>query len=1613
MFNGAQPGRPGRARPTWSRWLLLVLSIVTLLMTTAAPADAGGAGSSPDITSAPVSPTTATPLTWAFTSSAAATSCELVRGTTVVSALATCVSGAPSATFDVSADPGGSYTFTVYDADAADVNGTTPSDTSTVDVAPVAPTVSRTTASPGSSRSPEWTFDTPTGATDACELDDPDGNAVDTESPCTSPYDADLTGDDDGTYTLSVTATSGGVTGAAGSSSYLLDTTPPPAPSVTAPSGPGSNFSPSFTVSDTESGVSFQCSVGGPSTVPAPTCGPTTTLDLTRADEGTYTLSVTATDPAGNVSGVSTATYTLDVPPAPVVVAPASPGRTKNPQFTISDADPTAILTCHLISALGHTIFTGHCPANGTFATSGFSDGTYTLVVTATDTSGHSTSTTIHWTRDTTAPPEPSVTPPASPGNSVSPAFTVSDSEAGVTYTCSTTPTEPVLTCGTTTTLDLSAATDGTYSVSVSAVDAAGNVSAARTASYLLDTTPPSPPEVSAPASPANSRSPSFTVTDADPTASFTCSVSPSPATVTSCGATTGVSLSGAPDGVYTLSVTATDAAGNTSAAGSASYTLDTTAPPVPSVVAPPSPAQSLSPSFLVSDTEAGVTFTCTTTPSVPLSACGGSVTLDLSGSPDGVYTLSVTATDAAGNTSAAGSASYILDTTPPPAPVVSAPASPSNLRTPAFSVTDAESGVAFACSVLPSVTITTCGATSTLNLTGAPDGVYTLSVTATDSAGNTSAAGTATYTLDTTPPATPLVSAPQSPSNVTAPVFAVTEPGSDPSVTLSCAVTGPGPATVTTCGPSTSLNLSSGPDGTYVLTVTATDGAGNTASASANYVLDTTPPPVPVVTVAAIGNSRSPVFTVTDRQHTVTLACTVTPAVPITCGSSTTLDLTGAADGSYTVSVTATDIAGNTSRAGTASYLLDTVPPTVPVVTLPVTGHTTSPAFTIVEPDAGVSLTCFVTAPDSSVIPLTTCPPSGSFGTGSHSDGLYTMSVTATDAAGNASTGQATYLLDRVPPAAPAISPASSIGNSRSPVFTVTPSEANVTLSCSVVPEVPVSCGDTTTLNLTGQADLTYTLSVVETDAAGNVGSAGTATYLLDTVPPAEPGVSLLTYFRSSNPDPQWEWRPGGSVAEQYPLTATCVLTDPSGQASVLSACPENAAFATPLGGGEGVYRLSVTVTDEAGNISPAGTATYDYDKSASFAPVVYLHRPAIGVGNSRHPVWSVKAAALATLTCQLFRGGADGLAESASATCAGPRVTYSLKGMADGTYTLVVTSVEPGDPTPVSVPSSYLLDTTPPAAPTLLTGTGSPSADETPEWTFQLPPDAVTGRCVWVRGSTRLFVQNHCTNETTYSLAGLPDGPVIVKVYAYDEAGNRSRPLVISYVLDRVPPARPTVHPPTTESPDAVWGISGNPDDVYVCTLLAGDRVVVSARLCGGHPAYQMASMPTGIYTLTVTQRDAAGVRSAPGSAEWFWLNQAGGGPTTTGPGHHGSGHPGSHHGSGGTTVVTRLPGIVQHVIHRLGKDLTHPSATVHHALRVVPPAPDEVSHAVQSAVSAVGQAGGGTGFPLILIGLVVVFLVVQNRIDRRDPKLAFASVAADDLVEFEPPPSREDGE
>jgi predicted phage tail protein len=1879
-------------------------------------------------------------------------------------------------TLDLATAADDTYTLSVTATDAAGNTSTAGTASFTLDsISPPAPTLSAP-ASPSQGRAPVFSVgDSASGVTFDCTI-----SPTVPISGCGSAPTLDLSVAADGTYTLSVTATdAAGNTSDPTTASYTLDTTAPAAPTVVAPPSPSSDTTPDFWITDTETSATLNCeftSPGGTALVLGP-CPSGGHFDTAGGGDGAYTLLVMATDAAGNASS-TTVSWTLDTtpPPAPVVVAPASPDRGLSPTFTISDGEATAALTCLFTAPGGQTVSSGACPSDGTFPTAGFADGVYTLVVTATDAAGNAASTTVHWTRDRVAPPAPLVVAPASPGQSQAPSFTVSDTEPGVSYTCSTSPTVPVTACGPTTTLDLSATANGPYSVTVSAVDAAGNTSAGTTASYTLDTAAPPVPVVTAPASPRNGRSPSFTVTDSETAVTFSCTVSPL-VPIAGCGPTAALDLSGAADGAYTLSVTATDAAGNTSAAGSATYTLDTATPPTPVVtgptigntrspsftvtdsqpglsytctvtplapavpvptcgpttvldlsgaadraytlsvvgtntagnsslagtatytldsVVPPRPTVAVSPStgsspfpaFAMSDTEAGVTLTCTVSPVVPLAGCGPTATLNLLGAPDGSYRVSVTATDPAGNVSAARSAAYVYDTTAPPSPAVTPVSSGGQSRTPSFAVSDSEPGTSFLCSITPAGTVTSCANPTRVSLAGAPDGIYTVSVSAMDAAGNVSPPTAVTYQLDTTGPPAPVLVAPASPGKTRFPVFGVSD--TELLVTYSCTVSPAG--SVLPCGPTTAkLDLTGVPNGLYTVSVTATDLFGNVSNAAtATYLLDTVKPPVPVVTVPATGNDPQPSFAISESEGSATLSCVLTasnghvldsvspcnspyvadlrglsdgsytlsvtatdmagnvsaagtatytfdthaPPVPVvtvvatghdplpsfaiseseggamltcvltaanghvvdsvtSCSSPYIAHLAGLSDGSYTLSVTATDAAGNTSAAGTATYLFDTVKPPTPVVTVVATGHDPLPSFAISESEGSATLSCVltvgngrpvttltpcttpyvahlaglsdgsytlsVTATDAAgntsaagtatyifdthapVIPVVSVPATGNVqpsfaisepettaalrcvltdsngnvvgtagscispytptlpGDGSYtlsvtatdaagntsdpgtatyifdtvrppvptvtvpvtgnvqpsfvigeresgttltctltdananvisgpstcstpyrptlpSDGSYTVSVTATDAAGNTSApGTATYILDTVNPPVPAVT-VPATGHDQQPDFAIVESETSATLSCVLtdasahVVDTLNPCTTPYDADLRGLSDGSYTVSVTATDAAGNTSDPGTATYLLDTVAPPPPTVIQPTPL-SSRTTAFWQWHHDPNELDPLDDTADCVLTGPNGFVQDLGSCPSPDAFTTRLTAAEGVYTLTVTLTDKAGNRAQS-SATYDFDRTAGIPPVVIMHSPASGIGQSRHPVWFVMGGNNAILHCQLFRGDQHGTPLSAVTRCALPLTTYSLAGLADGTYTLKVTAQEVDGTTVKPASVGYILDTTPPHAPKLLGGTSMISTVKTPQWSFELPPDATAGRCEWSRNGTNLITQTHCNGTTTFSLAGLSDGPITVKVFAFDAAGNRSEPLVINYVLDRSVPARPGVSPPSGSGSTAVWTVHGNPADNFTCTLFSQGNVVVSAETCGVHPTYQMGLLPSATYTLSVTQTDVAGARSAPGSASWAWVNAGGG----SGPTHHGGGPGGGtgKHGPGGPHqgVVKSLPKIVQRAIHHLGNIINHPGPTVRHVVHIVVPVPNVVSHAVQSAISAVGQAGGGTGFPLILIGLVVVFLVVQNRIDRRDPKLAFVSVAADDLVEFKPPPSREDG-
>jgi hypothetical protein len=205
-----------------------------------------------------------------------------------------------------------------------------------------------------------------------------------------------------------------------------------------------------------------------------------------------------------------------------------------------------------------------------------------------------------------------------------------------------------------------------------------------------------------------------------------------------------------------------------------------------------------------------------------------------------------------------------------------------------------------------------------------------------------------------------------------------------------------------------------------------------------------------------------------------------------------------------------------------------------------------------------------------------------------------------------------------------------------------------------------------------------------------------------------------------------------------------------------------------------------------------------------------------------------------------------------------------------------------------------------------------------------------------------------------------------------------------------------------------------------------------VFAGRNCSGAVRFDLSGRPDGTYTVRIVAIDAAGNVS-----DALVITYVLGTPTPTPPPAGGTGSPGATGGGGGGSGATPssgsggtpatpaaqppLPGAVRQTIQRLNQlaglvksSTRHTVQHVEHAVATALPVihdrfTENVSHAVQGVVNAVSTAGGGTGFPLLLLVVVLGFLVVQNRIDRRDPKLALASVAADDTVEFLPPPSR----
>jgi len=416
------------------------------------------------------------------------------------------------------------------------------------------------------------------------------------------------------------------------------------------------------------------------------------------------------------------------------------------------------------------------------------------------------------------------------------------------------------------------------------------------------------------------------------------------------------VTVSGAVDsataGAYTLTYNASDSAGNAAIVVTRTVTVADTVAPVITL----SGLASVNHEQGTTYSDAGATASDTV---------DGSVTVVSSGTVDtaiaGSYTVTYTVSDSIGNTSTVTRTVIVADTL---APVITLLGLASVNHEQGTTYSDA--GATASDTVDGSVTVVSSGTVDT-----AIAGSYTVTYTVSDSIGNTSTVTRTVIVADTLAPVITLLGL-ASVNHEQGTTY--TDLGATASDTVG------GTITVTVTG-----SVVIGTAGTYTLTYTVTDAAGNTATAVTRTVTvaDTVAPVITLSGSASLNHEQGTTYT--DLGATA-IDPSLGSATVVTSGAVNT-----SVAGTYTLTYTSTDSGGNSAVATRTVTVSDTLPPTISLAGASTVNVAKGATYT----DAGSSATDSL---DGSVSVTVT----GSVNTSA--TGSYTLTYTATDSAGNTS---------------------------------------------------------------------------------------------------------------------------------------------------------------------------------------------------------------------------------------------------------------------------------------------------------------------------------------------------------------------------------------------------------------------------------------------------------------------------------------------------------------------------------------------------------------------------------------------------------------------------------
>ncbi len=832
----------------------------------------------------------------------------------------------------------------------------------------------------------------------------------------------------------------------------------------------------------------------------------------------------------------------------------------------------------------------------------------------------------------------------------------------------------------------------------------------------------------------------------------------------------------------------------------------------------------------------------------------------------DGPHTFQVRAVVGLLTDPTPASSAWVIDTVAPGAPTLVTPANGGRSNNPRPTVSGAAEPGSTVTVFVDGVAVGTAVADSlggyTLVLSSAlPDGTHVANATARDAAGNVSPSSAFNlFTIDTTPPAAPVVLTPSPGGTVGSPTPVVTgtaEPGSTVTVRLDGLPVGT--ALVDAAGqwtftPSTPLAA-----GSHTVSASARDLVGNQGPDSpvTMFLVDLTLLDTAIVSgPAALTNATTATFVFSSNKSGATFECDLDGQGFQVCSNPDVV--VGVTEGTHTLRVRALRPAEVDPTPASQSWAVDVTPPAAPVITAPGAGSSTAdntPAITGTGTPGSLATVrvdglVVGTAPVNALGQWSLLLPSAL------SDGAHTVSSAARDDAGNLSAPSlpVTFTVDTRAPLPPLItSPsAGSTITTGSPVITGL-AEANA----QVRVEVDGVVVGTVTADASGQwnlpvpaplADGAHAARATAIDSVGNASATSQpVAFTVDTTAPLTPVITTPLTGTSTNaarPAIAGTGEPGSIITVR--IDGVAVGTTVVGPAGTW-------AFTPPAALAEGPHDVTALAADLSGNTSSSSTPVrVTIDTTAPGAPVITDPPNGSTIGL---PSPTLRGTAEPGSSVVLV---IDSVVVGTVVADASGAWSFATAPLTEGQHAVTATAkdgagnVSPASPQTVFTVDTRVLDTS------ILTGPLALTNRNTADFGFSSNKVPVTFECQVDVGP---FVA--CVNPAAF--LALTDGAHQLAVRAVFNGLADSTPAFWNWTVDTVAPAAPVVVVPPMGAAlrTGVVTVSGTAEPGSTVTVIVDSALAgtVVADATGAYSLLVPTTLADGPHTASARATDRAG--------------------------------------------------------------------------------------------------------------------------------------------------------